>query len=199
MPLICILISASDYKEQESFKTLRVVVGEESYLTILGKTNINKFSCSYYGELSQDTLQIQIAQLSEGVKIDDVQLQLNIDQFDCGNKAMNKDFQDLLNHAEYPSISIDLLKVLPPNSVNKDYNPNVFGLARAKFHISGYSSSYLIPIYKKKQNQDTFFVGQHHLDITDFNLTPPTKFLGMIKVEEDVTIEFGLNITIFSI
>lgn len=174
---------------------MTVVVGQDSYLTILGKTNINKFSCVYQGNFPRDTFQVQLIQMDDEVKIKDVQLQLKVDNFDCGNKVMNNDFQELLKHQQFPLISIEVLRIKSslPDKPEKD----VYGMAEVKFHIAGESNIYTLPVYLRQLNSHAFYVGTHQLDITDFNITPPTKFLGMVKVDEEVAIEFGLNLEVF--
>jgi len=196
--LIFFLFSSAIFKtekESTSYKSITVAVGDNSYLNILGKTNINKFTCNYYGQFPADTMNVHWQQQKNSIKVNDVQLSLQVASFDCGNKIMNNDLQDLLKQDTYPHVVIELLKLYPTESPGKS---NLFGTAELNFQMAGTQQIYKVPVYLKKVGGKEYFVGNHVFDITDFDITPPTKFLGMVKVDNEIAVEFGLDIRIIT-
>lgn len=63
--------------------------------------------------------------------------------------------------------------------------------ATVKINIGGKENTYLVPV--TIDNTDTNrFAGKLKLDIRDFGLEPPKKFLGLIVIKEDIEINFNL-------
>ena len=194
--LILFLFSSAVFKtDHPSFKSIKVAVGNNSYLNIQGKTNINKFTCNYFGQFPVDTMNVHWQQQSNSIKVNDVELRLKVASFDCGNKIMNNDLQDLLKKESYPHVVIELLRLYPAeNSKKTDY----FGEAELDFQMAGAHHVYRVPVFLKEVGGKNYFVGNHKFDITDFEITPPTKFLGMVKVDNEISVEFGLDISIIA-
>ena len=179
-------------QNKPQYSIITVVVEKDSYVSILGKTNVNKFTCAYQGNIPADTVQINVIQKDNKIQLKNASLSLNVNNFDCGNDVMNKDFKELLKHNEYPKLNINVKNVIPPQSTkNGDV---IYGLAEVNFTIAGNSKAYEIPVYVTRQNDQRYYVGSYEFDITDFNLTPPTKFLGMVKVDEEVVVDFRINL-----
>ena len=62
--------------------------------------------------------------------------------------------------------------------------------------IAQKSKQILIPICKvNKQAKNQFFNGEIDLLLTDFNLKPISKIFGLVKVENNVVIDFRINFT----
>ena len=194
--LIFFFFSSADFKsEYAAYKSITLAVGDNSYLNILGKTNINKFTCNYYGQFPADTMSVHWQQQRNSIKVNDVKLRLQVASFDCGNKIMNNDLQDLLKKDSYPHVVIELLRLYPAENPGET---NLFGQAELNFHMAGAKQTYTVPIYLKEIRGKNYFVGTHKFDITDFDITPPTKFLGMVKVDNEISVEFGLDIRIIT-
>jgi len=194
--LIFFLFSSAVFRsEYVSFKSIKVAVGDNSYLNIIGQTNINKFTCNYHGKFPVDTMKVSWQQQNNSIKLNDVKLRLQVASFDCGNKVMNNDLQDLLKYQSHPHVIIELLRLYP----NKKPGENgQFGVAELNFHMAGAQNIYKVPVYLKEVGGKNYFVGNHDFDITDFDLTPPTKFLGMVRVHDEISVEFGLDIQVIS-
>ena len=67
--------------------------------------------------------------------------------------------------------------------------------ALLELFIAGKSQSYFIPLTVSKEDTDHIFVsGVLKLNIADFDLVPPKKVFGLIKVSEHIEIDFKLNL-----
>lgn len=174
---------------------ITVVIKNNSYVSILGKTNVNKFSCDYRGQLPKDTLQVAFIEKDNRISLNNAELKLQVEKFDCGNVVMNQDFQNLLKEETYPSLEIRVQQIIPEFG-NKLEDGAEFGKAKVDFIIAGCKETYTLPIFVRDMDNGQFFIGTHNLNIKDFNITPPDKFLGLVKVNEEVTVNFAINLTI---
>jgi hypothetical protein len=172
-------------------RNVTVIIEPGSYLKINGSTNVNHFSCSYTGEIGQDTMNVGAIQKSNGtITLDRAILNVEVDRFDCGNQVMNKDFRSLLEYEEHPMLRLHILSIAMPEKGQDQHT----AMAKVRFTIAGENETYQLPVRLMGEQKANIYRGEKVLDITDFRLTPPRKFLGMIVVDEEVVIDFQLNL-----
>lgn len=174
----------------DTYKMVNLRIEDDSYLKIEGTTNINTFNCVYRGQLSHDTLSVNIRRTADSLFLDHALLNIEVAKFDCGNAGMNKDFRSLLAYEDHPFLRVKLNKLCIQS--NQAYE----AMAMLSIGIAGTSKAYEVPVQLEKTDGKTFYVGQQSLNITDFGITPPRKFLGMVVVDEEVRIDFKLNVSI---
>lgn len=174
-------------------------ISKKSVLKLDGKTNVNGFTCG-----CNETFQPQqfvVEQGTEGglsLKFQLATLNLKIKSLDCGNKLMNKDLQKALHASEHPSITIELKKV-EQDKCNRltEMKDWVKLKALTKITLNGISKEYWLSITAKKFSTNQFrFIGSKTLKMSDFNVTPPVAMMGMIKVQDDITINLDLEVTV---
>lgn len=170
-------------------ENVSVIIENDSYLSIRGSTNVNNFNCSYEGQISNDTVQIGFSRNASGtLLLENASLTVEVTRFDCGNRVMNKDFKELLQYEKHPRINMNVLSLdMLPDTPRS-------GLIKVEFTIAGEAKIYRVPINFSTGSEGHVYQGEKKLDITDFDLTPPRKFLGMVVVDEEVIIDFQLNL-----
>lgn len=114
---------------------------------------------------------------------------LKVDAFDCNNRMMNNDFQETLKSDTYPEINIQFhdLKEVAGQS------PKATGLV--EITMTGVTKSY--PVYCELISYDegySILKGKKVLYFSDFGLEPPRKGLGMIKVKDELVVNFQLRL-----
>lgn len=178
----------------------QVQIAEESHLVINGHTNVNSFSCGYDGNFYPDTLSVSTVATSGCLELKNAEIKLKTSYFDCSNKLMNPDFQNLLKADQYPFIKIKVIEI--------DKNPGQFRnhlvstYSRKMLHLSveiiiaGHKKNYDLPIEVAGDQNKNFYKGHLDLDIRDFGLTPPKKMLGLVVVNEMVSINFMVKISL---
>lgn len=169
----------------------KVRLSDESKLSIKGKSNVNEFSCQAEHDLQQDSLNYFYQVSGDTVTVNGVLLALEIDQFDCGKRAINRDFRSTLKFKEYPFIEIILneLVLADPSDIIPEE-------ALVTIRIAGVERKYTVPLQSFSSSEDHFVVGGNKiLHMTDFGLTPPSPMLGLIKVDDELDIEFDLVIS----
>lgn len=167
-----------------------VRLSDESKLSIKGKSNVNEFRCQSEHELQQDSLDFTYSVQEDTVTVNGVSLSLEIDQFDCGKRAINRDFRSTLKYQEYPFIEIILNEL-----VLEDPSDIIPEKALITIRIAGVEQNYEVPLHSFSSSEDHFVVGGNKiLYMTDFGLVPPSPLMGLIKVDDELDIEFDLVI-----
>ena len=166
---------------------VKSLILEDSKLRINGTSNVNDFECIYEDEIEPDTLthNIQVQDTSIAVLGDDISLK--IDSFNCGKRGINKDFRKTLKSDVHPNIEIELLSIVSPNGVPT--------LANVATTLGGVTKEYTIELRDYKfQNNLVIVSGTNKINMTDFGISPPTALFGMIKVKDQISIDFTLSI-----
>jgi hypothetical protein len=161
------------------------------YISISGSSNVNKFSFNN-NDLDFDYIQINT---SNGTpvfeKINDP-ISIPVKDFHCENIFMYNDFHELLNVGTHPNIIVELRPYSPPIASSN--------IVTTEFYITllGVTHKYLIQcdLSPCKTNSSYMLGGSTQLNLSDFNISPPRKFLGTIVVKDEVTIDFKFQVNI---
>lgn len=162
-----------------------VLVAQESAVTISGTTNVNTFSCQYNLTAMELPVKMIYDERSNRILFKNAKLQLANDCFDCGGKMINKDFKELLKTEIYPQIELKLLYVEPPRDGQKKIEVGL------EIMLAGVSRHYETYLYCEEQS-DICVTGTLELRLSDFDLEPPKKVLGMVKVHNDIKVNMAL-------
>ena len=179
--VLFVLISSNCFSQSLEHKILKI--SSESELRISGDTNINSFNCIFDPEELPESLNASYQKTDDKVLVfNSTSLKLNTKAFDCGSRPINRDFEALIKAEKYPFIYLNLeeLKLQSQNSA----------LISLNIEIAGIKKQYKVPV--KIDNSKSNYKGIIHLNIDDFKLEPPKKIFGLIKVKEEIEIEFDL-------
>lgn len=148
------------------------VPAQENYIQINGSTNVNKFQC-VDNRFKAETGVYTISEKSLPNII------LKVNDFDCGNKMMTKDFQKTLVAEKYPNMIIRFLSIVK----NRDgFN------AVVEVKMMNQSKKYNIEF----ETENNKIIGRKNVKFSDFNITPPKRMGGMIVVKDDLNLVFSL-------
>lgn len=179
--LLCQVISVA----QNDFNEKEIQILPDSELIITGDTNIKPFLCVFDTRQLERKQKVKFQQTNGRINFKNTVLRLNNQNFDCGHKAINRDFHDLLQTDKYPEILLELKDI---HLLNPD-----LAQAGIRITIAGKTKDYTVPVVIMNSPVQSF-VGKLQLDINDFGLRPPKKFLGLIVVKEDIEISFNLMV-----
>ena len=155
-------------------------------ISISGKSNIRPFSCKASTIDKHDTLIVRYMKEDNIYKLENAFLEIDLNGFDCGNPFVDKDFAKLLQKDKYPTLKIDI-KQMTLDELKAD---NLSGKADFEIEIAGINKNYEAKFNSSITNGIGLVEGELELNISDFNLRPPKKLLGLIKVSEKIQIEF---------
>ena len=157
-----------------------------NYIEIRGETNINNFNLQ------------QIIQENEicAPRIDgwvhypgssSYEIQIPVKNFNANNHFVYQDFLELVNASRFPYIMIQ---------INNDQFKEFYALknnhlTQIKISIAGVSKS--VPVecsILECSHGEKVIIGNKTLKLTDFKLDPPVKSFGLIKVKNELNINF---------
>lgn len=179
--LFCTLfihLSARDKEKSESLDECK------NYVLIKGSSNINQF------EFINDNPSILEPDNPKRTNLLSQNIRIPIHDFSGPNKHMLNDFFQMLNANQYPYIKI---KIDAYNSEEIDEESGGT-LLKTQITIAGKTHDYIIPceiIYC--ENEGVILKGNLEVKLTSFDIDPPKKMLGAVKVDNEVFITFSFN------
>lgn len=170
----------------------RFIVQPESTLVVTGKTNVNSFQCTtlYCG---RDTLVLRESVGTPPVFLKG-NVQLDASAFSCGMQLMTNDFNKTIKAKEHPAIAIDFISF--------ERTP-VYGCTeerfkgRMKISLAGITKTFDVDCAIEARSTGIIYLrGNRAFEFADFNLTAPSRMMGMVKVEDKLEVRFNLALKI---
>jgi hypothetical protein len=177
------------------------VIEGDSELFIRGASNVNKFTCMCFciEEGRTRTLRMEAAAGGRSVIFQQTRLQLETSALDCGHKGMNNDLYNTLKADAHPLISIELLRASEMGQSLSAGNGAVPIKARAAITIAGVRREVDIDVQGRQSSAGEYrFSGSRELLMTDFNIQPPRAMMGLIKVNNEISIHLDLAIRLLN-
>ncbi|MFO8002169.1 MAG: YceI family protein [Marinilabilia sp.] len=157
----------------------------DDFIKIDGSTNVNHFH--FTQEISKPKKLIE-----ESVQPPEtLSLKVPAHEFETSNPRMYKDFLEFIRADKYPDIDITIF------FGNDQINPEKPGeiIPEIKVGLAGNTHTYKVPgKIRQCKDKSMHINGEVSIDLEDFGLKPPTKFMGMVKVKNEVFINFGLTL-----
>jgi hypothetical protein len=173
----------------------RWVITKGCFLKVEGSTNVNKFNCMIANHSSPDTLSFYKGNPGEPLKVLG-NVKLDVRKFDCHNPVMTADLRKTLKVKEFPNLVIQFLNLSKyPNS--NDATELVNGAVTIE--LAGVTKRFNVA-YKLIKNgpHSLIMVGTRQVTFSDFNIVPPRKIGGMIQTNNELKVEFNLNVKILN-
>lgn len=168
----------------------RWAVQKTSTLRIQGSSNVNEFGCDITGYSQPDTL--ICFQESAANKVVPLKGALEIDvfKFDCHNKILTSDLRKTLKAKEYPKLIIRFLS-FERNPVMRNTKDVLKG--NVEVELAGSCRRFEI-VYTFEKTESLFIKlnGNQTFTFSDFNLAPPSKLAGLVKVKDKFVVDFNL-------
>ncbi|MDW7694385.1 YceI family protein [Flammeovirgaceae bacterium SG7u.111] len=166
------------------------LVEEASNITIYGTSNVADFACAIASKTEKDTLDMSFERSSEKLVFQKAELRIDAASFDCQNRLITQDFRNTLQVDKYPEIILHFISLDTPTESNLK-NHKLDG--EVKITIVGVSKSYEIRFEVERKNEKAFYLaGKKKVRFKDFGLKPPQKLAGLVKVEDELEIDFTL-------
>lgn len=186
--VISIPLNGLDPVEKE-----RWLVKKSSNLSISGNSNISSFTCQLKGTNRTDTLTIDYDEKDGDITFLKKQIKIHTTFADCGNPLVTSDFKKTLRSEEYPDVLLNFLNLQRPQfhdfsamTVHGTVEIIIASVSRK------YDVTYKLTPYPTGQID---LVGSQSIKLGDFDLTPPSRLMGLLKVEEEILVDFNLQLT----
>jgi hypothetical protein len=194
MKALMILLAISMMAARPESPTLvhRLIVQSTSTLDIEGTTNITAYKCSIRTYVGHDTLVLH----EGGKNIRPVFVRgavaLDASSFNCGMAVMTSDFQKAIKSKQHPAIVIDFISFERMPSYKSE--PELF---KGILNISLGGVTKLFEVNCSIHASPSGIIslaGSREFIFSDFELTPPTRMLGAVKVNETLKVSFNLKL-----
>lgn len=156
-------------------------------MNIQGSSNINAFTCELKEYLKQDTLVYTKDDNLKKLMFNNSVLNVEIAKFDCHQKYITTDFRKILKSERHPCIRVRFIS-LDEIAIGG----NVKGVV--EIELAGQTKrmdiTYAMQQYGNKQLQ---LIGSKTMQFSDFNLDPPKKLMGLIRINEEIKVNFHLH------
>jgi len=161
----------------------------ESTIIISGETNVGAFNCQSCNT-QIDTLTVSYFENDvHSYQIKHPPIELSVNAFDCGGAVITKDFGKLLQKDIYPALKINFKKVRWTTK-----NQLKVGKIDFEIEIAGVKKRFIADFNSSIIGGVDVVQGVLDICITDFNLIPHKKILGLIKVSEDIQIRISCQL-----
>lgn len=188
--LVGFLLLSGPARAQET----RLVLHPKSQFQIQGNASIRTFTCAVQqvdGQArfpaARDTVPDTVPEQQTEVVV-----QMPVRAFDCGNDRMTDDLQEALDMKDHPEIRFELIHATvgaPTDTARQWRTVNAIGA----LSISGTKRVVRLEAAGYALDANHFRLrGCTPLKMTDFNVEPPSKAFGLIRVKDRIEAQFDL-------
>ncbi len=161
----------------------------DNYILISGESNINQFNFTY------DLRKHGLFEASDGLKdSSQFELAIPIKDFRTSNPLMYDNFLQLMKENQYPKIIISI----PRDQLISLEQQSYTLCPRMNITIAGITRTYKIDCSLVNCSESTLLVGSQKIKLSDFKLKPPEKLYGLVKVNNEITVNFSIILTFTS-
>jgi len=169
------------------------LVDENSSMVVFGETNINTFECALTSYIWSKNLTFYHPNLpgSKGHPVN-CEFEIPVKSFDCGMQLMTSDLRKTLQSEKYPFMNIKLkaMSQLISNVKNGQCVET-----DADIMLTGIVKQNQIRFKVSKQNsQSITLTANKTIQLSDYNITPPTRFMGSVKVKNEMVINITMKL-----
>lgn len=160
-----------------------------NYVYIFGETNLNCFECKYVKNNDHRNTYNVLVKYPQ-IPGQTIETYIPVSEFECSNYLMYNDFQELLKAYEYPFIKIEV----DPNQIRNILPDNSLADLNISISIANITNIQLISCSVNNYSNSTVNItGKATIHLVDYQIKPPVKFMGLVKVKDEVTISFSFN------
>lgn len=168
-------------------------IDDRSSLNIAGETNVNSFDCAWTDRFSKATVLMTCVEGGNVMLFDKAALLLRTSGLDCDNELMNEDLRKTMKADQYPFIVVSLESVKIINGSLKNIGESAMLKAEALFTITNVRRKVILDVKARRESENQFrFTSTVSIQMTDYGIEPPSVLLGLIKVRDNISLNFDL-------
>ncbi|WP_026898173.1 YceI family protein [Daejeonella oryzae] len=191
--LLLILFSGFSLENKKPAYLTKWVVTKGCSLKVGGSTNINKFNCIIANYSKPDTLTFYSNNTSESLKITG-SLKLDVQNFNCFNPVMTGDLRKTLKSKEFPKLTIRLLSLSRYPEFNNKLN-TIKGVVTIE--LAGTTKRFEVDYrFVSDGIKSINLIARRQVKFSDFDIVPPRRIGGMIQTNNELDVEFNLNMKV---
>lgn len=179
----------STFAIPDSEKPVKWIIEKTSTLRIDGKSNVNRLTCDIDEYNGKDTIIFGGYTTLQPITLSG-SLQIEIVQFNCHSSFINRDFCKTLKADEFPEMIIRFLGIESMPEL-KEKPELIKGVVEVE--VAGVIKQIEMNYFFSKTNNGLVQLqGEKNFCFSDFNLKPPKKLAGLIRIKDDFKVSFRL-------
>ncbi len=164
---------------------------KNSWLAINGTSNILSFKLTHNGEkLLGKSITTNVFQKHNKIFLSENKLSIEVKNFKSDNRMALRDFLKLIKSESFPTLDTQLNYIETIPGIEKEKYAK--GIAFLSITITGVTKPYNIPVSSCRNGEYISVDGTKKINIRDFGLEPPVEMLGLLKVNEWISINFHM-------
>ncbi|MEO6489746.1 MAG: hypothetical protein ABIO04_07400 [Ferruginibacter sp.] len=171
-------------------KVVKWVVEKNSIIRVQGRSNVNSFTCNTSEYAKKDTI-FCYQGFSKSIKFTG-EIQMDILSFNCHSSMITAGLRNTLKADKYPQMIIRFISLqYMPFFQNKI--EVIKGLVEVQ--LAGVVKRFELDYSFLQSGSDNIQLnGRRSFRFSDFKLSPPQKFAGLIKIKDDFDVHFHLTL-----
>lgn len=157
-------------------------VSDQSTAVVIGSSTLHDWESDVEEIKGQATIETNSGQLTAIPKMN---VQFKVESIKSGKSRMDRITYDALKSEDHPEIQFEIIEVL---SVNNNKVKAVGNL-----NIAGFKKKVIVEGILMENGNKIQISGNHMIDMTEFQIDPPTAMLGTIKVGKDIELKFDIT------
>ena len=120
-------------------------------------------------------------------------MNLDVNAFDCHNPIMTKDLRKTLKSDKFPNLVVKFINLskYPYSSERETIVKGAVAIS-----LAGVTKQFNVDYRSISVASNTLMlIGNKKINFSDFNIIPPRKLGGMIKTNDELSVEFVLKMT----
>jgi len=186
-PLLILLLGTTPLTAQE----VTLQIGQDHEIIIEGTSNVRDWSAevtAVEGELVLNGFNGSIDGLTAD-QFRSLRLEMPVGDIESDGRRLTNNIRNYLEEGDHPVITFELNQV---NSVEIDGNSGVLE-AEGTVTAAGNEAPVTMQVNVGLEGNNLLFSGSQPLNMTDFDIDPPTAVLGTIRAADEMTIEFNVS------
>jgi len=175
------------FREDDGLKSERTNYSS-GFIDITVETNINSLFFSY--DLKEWCLSVMGAtepDYSHDTSL--TRINIPVKDFTCANQFAYRDFLTLLKVDQFPNLEI----AIPQNPGFVSQKEDSVILNEVSLTVAGMTKKYDIDCeIERTDDESQILSGTIRVKLTDHEIAPPVKWLGLVKVKNEIIVKFGL-------
>lgn len=163
------------------------VIDYNSQLAIHGQTNVNSFTCFISCYNSVDTLVYEQDKHTRQLAFEANRMVIPVYNFNCGNSLITKDFRTTLKADKNPYLIMSFVTLDKHAAGSK-------ATATLEITLAGVSRKVNVQFDLIPKGGFIQLTGKHSVCFADFQLQAPARMMGLVKVQDDLNVDFNLLI-----
>lgn len=173
-------------------ETTRMTSGVPSRLVLEGSSNVANWRCSGTALEARVEVAETGADLIGAISI--FELDVPVAKLRCGNRQMERDLQRALRSDDHPRIDFRFTR-LAGDVARDPITGRLCARIEGVLSLAGTSRAITLRVQAERLGIDRFrLTATLPLRMTDFRITPPTALFGIVKANDELTVNFELTI-----